>query len=88
MGTPRLGLRAGGELWIYEEGGDYEMQARAASRVTRRSLGIITSLKTAIAPSFPAWGTLAVARPPRLPASRTELSPVMAAEQFLPPGKF
>ena len=35
-----------------------------------------------------ASGTLAVARPPRRSTSRTELSPVMAAEQFLPPGKF
>ena len=42
-GTSLLGLRAGGELWIYEEGGDNEMPARAASGVTRRSLGIITS---------------------------------------------
>jgi len=64
------------------------MQARAASGVTRRSLGIITNLKTAIAPSLPVWGTLAVARPPRLSTSRTELSPVMAAEQFLSLGKF
>ena len=33
------------------------------------------------------WGTLAVARPGRLSSSRAGLSPVMAAEQFLPPGK-
>ena len=37
--------------------------------------------------SRPAWGTLAVARPIRLSTSRTRLSPVMAAEQFQPPGK-
>ena len=35
----------------------------------------------------PVWGTLAVARRIRLSTSRTGLSPVMAAEQFLPPGK-
>ena len=35
----------------------------------------------------PDWGTLALARPIRLSTSRTGLSPVMAAEQFLPPGK-
>ena len=32
-------------------------------------------------------GTLAVTRPIWLSTSRTRLSPVMAAEQFLPPGK-
>ena len=37
--------------------------------------------------SRPFWGTLAVARPNRPSTSRTSLSPVMAAEQFLPPGK-
>ena len=37
--------------------------------------------------SRPVWGTPAVARPTRLSTSRTRLSPVMAAEQFLPPGK-
>ena len=37
--------------------------------------------------SRPVWGTLAVTRPIRLSTSRTRLSPVMAAEQFLPPGK-
>ena len=37
--------------------------------------------------SRPVWGTLAVARPIRLSASRTGLSPVMTAEQFLPLGK-
>ena len=41
-GIPLLGRRAGGELWIYVGGCDNEMPARAASRVTRRSLGIIT----------------------------------------------
>ena len=38
--------------------------------------------------SRPVWGTLAVARPIRRSIPRTGLSPVMAAEQFLPPGKF
>ena len=37
--------------------------------------------------SHPVWGTLAVARPGRLSASHTGHSPVMAAEEFLPPGK-
>ena len=37
--------------------------------------------------SRPVWGTPAVARPIRLSTSRTGLSPVIAAEQFLPPGK-
>mgnify|MGYP006178095955 CR=1 FL=1 len=37
--------------------------------------------------SRPVWGTLAVIRPIRLSTSRARLSPVMAAEQFLPPGK-
>ena len=35
----------------------------------------------------PVWGTLAVGRPIRLSTPRTEPSPVMAAEQFLPPGR-
>ena len=35
----------------------------------------------------PVWGTLVVARPIRLSTSRTGLSPVMTADQFLPPGK-
>ena len=35
-----------------------------------------------------AWRTLAVARPPPLSTSRTELSPVTAAERLLPPGTF
>jgi len=37
--------------------------------------------------SRPVWGTLAVARSIRLSTSLTGLSPVMAAEQCLPPGK-
>ena len=37
--------------------------------------------------SRPVWGTLAVTRPIRLSTSRARLSPVMAAEQFLPPGQ-
>ena len=37
--------------------------------------------------SCPVWGTLAVARPIRLSISRTGPPQVMAAEQFLPPGK-
>ena len=36
---------------------------------------------------FGHWKWLAVARPGRRSTSRTGLSPVMAAEQFLPPGK-
>ena len=35
----------------------------------------------------PVWGTQAVGRPIRLSTPRTGPSPVMAAEQFLPPGK-
>ena len=34
----------------------------------------------------PVWGKLAVCQPIRLSTPRTEPSPVMAAEQFLPPG--
>ena len=37
--------------------------------------------------SRPVWGTLAVARPIRLSTSGTGLTPAMAAEQVLPPGK-
>ena len=37
--------------------------------------------------SRPVRGTLAVTRPIRLSTSRARLSSVMAAEQFLPPGK-
>jgi len=37
--------------------------------------------------SRPVWGTLVVTPPIRLSTSHTGLSPVIAAEQFLPPGK-
>jgi len=35
----------------------------------------------------PVWGTLAVSHPVRLSTSCAGVSPVMAAEEFLPPGK-